>query len=136
LGKLLNTKGSNMAKILVVDDSKMIRNMVVYTLNEGGYNDIDEAEDGLIGVSKTSQTKYDAIITDINMPNMNGFEFTITTRNEGLSRQTPILILTTESSQEMKEKGRLSGATGWIIKPFIPEELLEAVSIILSKTDR
>jgi len=125
-----------MAKILVVDDSKMIRNMVVYTLNEGGYSDIDEAEDGLIGVSMTSKTKYDAIITDINMPNMNGFEFTTTTRSEGQSKQTPILILTTESSQEMKERGRQSGATGWIIKPFIPEELLEAISIILSKSDR
>ncbi len=125
-----------MAKILVVDDSKMIRNMVVYTLNEGGYSDIDEAEDGLIGVSMTSKTKYDAIVTDINMPNMNGFEFTTTTRSEGLNKQTPILILTTESSQEMKERGRQSGATGWIIKPFIPEELLEAISIILSITDR
>jgi len=125
-----------MAKILVVDDSKMIRNMVVYTLNEGGYSDIDEAEDGLIGVSMTSKTKYDAIVTDINMPNMNGFEFTTTTRSEGLNKQTPILILTTESSQEMKERGRQSGATGWIIKPFIPEELLEAISIILSATDR
>ncbi len=125
-----------MAKILVVDDSKMIRNMVVYTLNEGGYSDIDEAEDGLIGVSMTSKTKYDAIVTDINMPNMNGFEFTTTTRSEGLNKQTPILILTTESSQEMQERGRQSGATGWIIKPFIPEELLEAISIILSITDR
>lgn len=122
-----------MAKILIVDDSKMIRDMVVYTLNEGGYFEIEEAEDGLIAFEKTKEKSYDLIVTDINMPNMDGFEFTKSARREGLNQKTPILALTTESSQEMKDKGRACGATGWIVKPFIPEELLEAVSIAISK---
>ena len=85
-----------MAKILIVDDSNMLRDMVKYALNEGGYPDVTEAVDGLDGLAKAKITAYDLIVTDINMPNMNGFELIVELRKLQTYAKTPILTLTTE----------------------------------------
>ena len=122
-----------MAKILIVDDSNMLRDMVKYALNEGGYPDVIEAIDGLDGLEKAKQHSFDLIVTDINMPNMNGFDLIIELRKLPTYAKTPILTLTTEKNDEMKAKGKAVGATGWIVKPFVPEQLLKAVGIVLSR---
>ncbi len=122
-----------MAKILVVDDSKMLRDMVVYALNEGGYKDVCEAENGKEGLERAMEQKFDVVLTDINMPIMDGFDLTTSLRKNEKYDNTPILVLTTESSDEMKERGKSCGATGWIVKPFVPEELLYVIEVVLSK---
>ncbi|OGN55955.1 MAG: Fis family transcriptional regulator [Chlamydiae bacterium GWF2_49_8] len=122
-----------MAKILIVDDSNMLRDMVKYALNEGGYPDVVEAVDGVDGLSKAKATQFDLIVSDINMPNMNGFELIAELRKLPVYASTPILTLTTEKTDDMKAKGKEVGATGWIVKPFVPEQLLKAVGIVLSR---
>ena len=122
-----------MPKILIVDDSNMLRDMVRYALVEGGYPDVTEAVDGVDGLAKAKATVYDIIITDINMPNMNGFELITEVRKISVYTKTPILTLTTEKNDEMKAKGKAVGATGWIVKPFVPEQLLKAVGLVLSR---
>lgn len=120
-------------KLLIVDDSTMLRDMLSYALNEGGYNDVTEAVDGIDGLDKAKGTTYDLIITDVNMPNMDGLTLVSELRNLSQYSKTPILVLTTERSDEMKSKGKAAGATGWIVKPFVPDQLLKAVNIVLSK---
>ena len=120
-------------KLLIVDDSTMLRDMLSYALNEGGYNDVVEAVDGIDGLEKANSTQYDLIITDINMPNMDGLTFVGELRKLSQYSKTPILVLTTERSDEMKTKGKAAGATGWIVKPFVPDQLLKAVNIVLTK---
>ena len=122
-----------MAKILIVDDSKMLRDMLKYALVDGGYSDVTEAVDGVDGLNKANATHFDLIITDINMPNMNGFELIEHLRAISIYKTKPLLVLTTERSDEMKRKGKSVGATGWIVKPFLPVQLLKAVNIVLSK---
>ena len=122
-----------MAKILIIDDSNMLREMLKYTLVEGGYSDITEAIDGKDGVEKATQEQFKLIITDINMPIMDGFELIKTIRTFPNYKTTPILVLTTEKTDEMKQKGKSAGATGWIVKPFLPDQLLQAVNLILNK---
>ena len=123
-------------KILIVDDSTMLRDMLSYALNEGGYFNVDEAIDGIDGLQKAKCTTYDLIITDINMPNMDGLRFVQELRSLSQYQQTPILVLTTERGEDMKSKGKKSGATGWIVKPFIPDQLIEAVNIVLNKNKK
>ena len=120
-------------KLLIVDDSTMLRDMLSYALNEGGYNDVAEAIDGVDGLDKSKMTTYDLIITDVNMPNMDGLTLVNELRKLPQYSKTPILVLTTERSDEMKSKGKAAGATGWIVKPFVPDQLLKAVNIVLSK---
>jgi len=120
-------------KLLIVDDSTMLRDMLSYALNEGGYNDVTEAIDGIDGLDKSKMTTFDLIITDVNMPNMDGLTLVNELRKLSQYSKTPILVLTTERSDEMKSKGKAAGATGWIVKPFIPDQLLKAVNIVLSK---
>lgn len=120
-------------KLLIVDDSTMLRDMLSYALNEGGYNDVVEAVDGVDGLEKATTTQFDLIITDINMPNMDGLTFVTELRKLSQYSKTPILVLTTERSDEMKTKGKAAGATGWIVKPFVPDQLLKAVNIVLTK---
>jgi len=116
-----------MAKqILTVDDSKTMREMVSFTLKAAGY-DILEAEDGKVALSVLDGKKIDAIIADLNMPNMNGFELIKALREQPTYRFTPILMLTTEGDTSKKEEGKTAGATGWIVKPFDPEKLVEVV---------
>ena len=120
-------------KLLIVDDSTMLRDMLSYALNEGGYNDVVEAVDGVDGLEKAKSTTFDLIITDVNMPNMDGLTYIEELRKTPQYSKTPILVLTTERSDEMKTKGKAAGATGWIVKPFVPDQLLKAVNIVLSK---
>lgn len=120
-------------KLLIVDDSTMLRDMLSYALNEGGYNDVIEAVDGVDGLKKAKETVYDLIITDVNMPNMDGITLVSELRKLPEYVKSPILVLTTERGDEMKAKGKASGATGWIVKPFVPDQLLKAVNIVLSK---
>ena len=122
-----------MAKLLIVDDSTMLRDMLNYALNEGGYTDVTEAVDGVDGLAKAKAADFDLIITDVNMPNMDGLTLIGELRKLSQYSKTPILVLTTERSDEMKAKGKMAGATGWIVKPFVPDQLLKAVNIVLSR---
>ncbi len=122
-----------MAKLLIVDDSTMLRDMLNYALNEGGYTDVTEAVDGVDGLEKAKAATFDLIITDVNMPNMDGLTLIGELRKLPTYATRPILVLTTERSDEMKAKGKAAGATGWIVKPFVPEQLLKAVNIVLSR---
>lgn len=122
-----------MAKLLIVDDSTMLRDMLNYALNEGGYTDVTEAVDGVDGLEKAKAATFDLIITDVNMPNMDGLTLISELRKLPTYVSRPILVLTTERSDEMKAKGKAAGATGWIVKPFVPEQLLKAVNIVLSR---
>jgi len=122
-----------MAKLLIVDDSTMLRDMLNYALNEGGYTDVTEAVDGVDGLEKAKATTFDLVITDVNMPNMDGLSLISELRKVPTYASKPILVLTTERSDEMKAKGKAAGATGWIVKPFVPDQLLKAVNIVLSR---
>ena len=112
--------------VLTVDDSRTMRDMLRMALSAAGYAVI-QAEDGVHGLEVLNGSSPDVIITDINMPRMDGFGFITHVRGEGRHRATPILVLTTESSAEKKSRARQAGATGWIVKPFDPDKLVDAV---------
>ena len=112
-------------RVLTVDDSKTMRDMVSFTLKSGGYETL-EAGDGMEALSALGDAPIDLIITDLNMPNMDGFELIAQLRG-GHYKFTPILVLTTESELAKKEQGKTLGATGWIVKPFNPDKLLQVV---------
>ena len=112
--------------ILTVDDSRTIRDMLMATLGAAGY-DVVQAEDGVEALERLRNLKPDAIVTDINMPRMDGFELIEEVRREGANQMTPILVLTTESEPDRKLRAKEAGATGWIVKPFNPEKLLDAL---------
>ena len=114
-------------RILTVDDSKTMRDMVSFTLKSAGF-DVVEAEDGAKALDVLASTAVDAIITDINMPNMDGVTLVKRLRARPKFKATPILILTTEGSDDKKAQGRNAGATGWIVKPFAPEKLLQVLN--------
>lgn len=114
---------------LTIDDSRTIREMVSFTLKNVGF-DIFEAEDGLKAIEVLSTVKPDIIITDLNMPNMNGVELIRHIRSNLGIKTVPILMLTTEYTEEKKNAGREAGATGWIVKPFDPEKLIQVVQKI------
>lgn len=113
-------------RILTVDDSKTMRDMLLVTLKQAGY-DVVQAEDGQDGLTKLQSGGADVIITDINMPVMDGIAFIKACRAQDAYASTPILTLTTESSDAKKAEGRAAGATGWIVKPFNPESLIRVV---------
>lgn len=120
-----------MAKcILVVDDSETVRQVLQMTLANSGFH-VVEAEDGRDALNKLAYNTIDMMITDLNMPNMDGLELIKQVRQAGAHRFTPIVMLTTESSEEKKLAGREAGASGWIVKPFKPEQLLKVVKLIL-----
>lgn len=115
-------------KILAVDDSKTMREMVSFTLKGAGH-DVKEAEDGKDALNALKGGfKADLIITDLNMPNMDGFELITALRGDPAYKYVPILILTTESDPAKKERGKTAGATGWIVKPFNPEKLIQVIT--------
>ncbi|WP_319559892.1 response regulator [Marispirochaeta sp.] len=113
-------------KILIVDDSKAIRQSIRFVLEQNEYQVLD-AEDGLDALEKLRNETVDLIITDVNMPNMNGIELIQELRGKEGFRFVPILVLTTESQNSVMEKGKAAGATGWIVKPFSTDKLLAAV---------
>ncbi len=112
--------------VLTVDDSRTMRDMLMLALSKAGYCVI-QAEDGVHGLEVLQSARPDVIITDINMPRMDGFGFIAGVRGHARHRAIPILVLTTESDIEKKDKARRAGATGWIVKPFDPIKLVEAV---------
>jgi two-component system chemotaxis response regulator CheY len=119
-----------MAKtVMTVDDSASVRQMVSFTLNQEGF-EVIEATDGADGLSKLKGS-VDLIITDLNMPNMDGIEFIKNVRSKGEYKFTPILMLTTESQASKKQEGKEAGATGWIVKPFKPEQLMAVVNKVI-----
>ena len=117
-------------KILAVDDSGSLRQMLAFSLRSGGY-DVTDAVDGTDGLRKAQATQFDLVLTDQNMPNMDGLTLIRSLRALPAYRSVPILMLTTESSPEMKAKGREAGANGWMVKPFDPNKLLEVVAKVI-----
>ena len=116
-------------KVLAVDDSKTIRDLLHLALDEAGIETV-LAEDGVKALECLQDQTPDAVITDINMPNMNGFELVSQIRSKPQYERLPILVLTTESAPELKAKARLSGATGWVVKPFDPPKLVRAIQMV------
>jgi two-component system chemotaxis response regulator CheY len=112
-----------MKRVLSVDDSFSIRQMVSFTLRGAGY-EVAEAIDGRDGLNKAGASRFDMIITDLNMPNIDGIQLIAAVRKLPGYSFTPILMLTTESQAEKKDAGRKAGATGWIVKPFGAEQLI------------
>lgn len=119
-----------MRSILTVDDSASMRQMVAFTLKGAGYQ-VLEASDGVEALHKAQSTKVDLIITDLNMPNKDGIALIRELRALPAYKFTPILMLTTESGDNKKQAGKAAGATGWIVKPFNPEQLLKTVTKVL-----
>ncbi|MCX8004519.1 MAG: response regulator [Burkholderiaceae bacterium] len=119
-----------MASILAVDDSASMRQMVSFTLKSAGYQVI-EAADGVEALEKAEKHPVDLVLTDQNMPRMDGITLVKSLRVKEAYAQVPILILTTESSAEMKAKGKAAGATGWLVKPFDPNKLLEVIRKVI-----
>jgi len=112
--------------ILVIDDSSAIRQMVAFTLKTEGYT-VVEAADGVDGLAKANAHDIDLVLSDQNMPNMDGITFVKALRSLPKFAVTPILMLTTVHNEEMKAQGKEAGATGWLVKPFDPHKLLEVV---------
>jgi two-component system chemotaxis response regulator CheY len=120
-----------MAKtILAIDDSASIRQMVAFTLKSSGYEVVD-AVDGMDGVDKAKAKTFDLVLTDQNMPRMDGITLIKSLRAMPQYKSVPILMLTTESSDAMKQQGRAAGATGWLVKPFDPQKLIEVVKKVI-----
>lgn len=119
-----------MRTVLIVDDSVSMRQMVGYTLREGGY-EVIEAEHGADALSKLTGATVDLIITDLNMPVMDGITLIQNVRTLPAMKTKPILMLTTEGLAAKKDQGKAAGATGWIVKPFDPEKLLQTVAKVL-----
>lgn len=113
--------------IMVIDDSISIRQVVGLTLKKAGY-DICEAIDGKDAIGKLTGQKINLIVCDVNMPNMDGITFLKTLKTLPNYKFTPVIMLTTESQESKKEEGRQAGARAWVVKPFKPEQMLEAVS--------
>lgn len=120
-----------MARILAVDDSASMRQMVAFTLKGAGH-EVFEASDGVEALKVVgAQHRFDLVISDINMPNMDGIALIKQLRTMPNFKFTPILMLTTESGSDKKGEGKAAGATGWIVKPFNPDQLLATIGKVL-----
>lgn len=117
-------------RILVVDDSESIREVVSFTLENAGH-EVIKGVDGADAMQYLDGSHFDLIITDLHMPNVDGIEFIRNVRNIDTYKFVPILFLTTESQSEKKMEAKEAGATGWIIKPFVPEKLLAAINKVV-----
>lgn len=119
-----------MASILAVDDSASMRQMVSFALKSAGH-DVVEASDGEDALNIAKSNKVNLVITDVNMPKMDGITLIRELRSLPSYRFTPILMLTTESAPEKKQQGKEAGATGWLVKPFNPDQLLATINKVL-----
>jgi len=119
-----------MATILAVDDSPSMRQMVVMTLKAAGY-EVVEASDGDAALQLAKNKVFNLVLTDVNMPKMDGITLTRELRSLPNYKFTPILTLTTESAADKKQEGKAAGATGWIVKPFNPDQLVSTVKRVL-----
>ncbi len=119
-----------MPRILAVDDSPSMRQMVSATLTSAGY-DVEQAEDGVQALALAAKQRFDLVITDVNMPNMDGITLVRELRGKPNYKFVPLLILTTEATAERKLQGKSAGATGWLVKPFNPDRLLATIQKVL-----
>ncbi len=119
-----------MKTILAVDDSASIRQLITFTLQEAGY-EVLAAVDGVDALQQITGRQVNLIITDLNMPNMDGIALVRKVRSSAQYRFVPILMLTTESLPEKRQEGKAAGATGWIVKPFNPPQLLAVVQKVM-----
>jgi two-component system chemotaxis response regulator CheY len=117
-------------RVLAVDDSPTMRQMVAFSLREAGF-EVSEAEDGADALAKARQEKYSCVVADVNMPKMDGITLIRELRRLPDYRFTPLLMLTTESGGEKKLEGKAAGATGWIVKPFDPQQLVATIRKVL-----
>ena len=113
--------------VLTVDDSKTMRDMVAFTLKQAGF-EVKMAEDGNDALVVLGDEAVDCIVTDLNMPGMDGLQLIRELRAHPVHRVTPILMLTTESDEAKKQEGRDAGATGWLVKPFNPDKLIHTIN--------
>lgn len=125
-------------KILAVDDSNTIRDLVSQTLFETGYTEVELAVDGIDALEKVNEAEdeFEFFIVDINMPRMDGFELIENLRNMFTYMSTPIMVLTTERSEDMKKRGKEVGATSWIVKPFERSKFLDGIQLTLDYANR
>ncbi|HEC30081.1 MAG TPA: response regulator [Gammaproteobacteria bacterium] len=119
-----------MTTILTVDDSTSMRQMVAFTLKQAGF-DVVEAADGEEGLQKAKGTNVDVVVTDVNMPKMDGISLVKKLRALPNYKFTPILLLTTEAGADKKQEGKAAGATGWLVKPFNPDQLLSTIKKVI-----
>ncbi len=119
-----------MATILAVDDSVSMRQLVAATLADAGF-DVVQAVDGKDALAKAPTAKVDLVLTDVNMPNMDGIELIRHLRELPSYRFTPMLMLTTESAGDKKAEGKAAGATGWIVKPYDPQQLIATINRVI-----
>lgn len=120
------------AAILTVDDSPSLRMAIRIALTGAGYA-VTEAGDGVEGLAKAKEAKFDLIITDLNMPNMDGLTMIREIRQLPVQAGTPIIFLTTESDDAMKQQAKAAGATGWLVKPFVPDQLIRIAKKVLGR---
>ena len=128
--QLLDRGKKAMATILAVDDSNSIRQMVSFTLKSAGH-DVVEADNGNAALATAKSKKVDLVLTDVNMPQMDGVSLVRALRALPEYKYTPILVLTTEAGNAKKQEGKAAGATGWLVKPFDPSQLLATVKKVL-----
>ena len=114
-------------RVMTVDDSKTMRDMVAFTLRSAGFQ-VSEAEDGQKALTLLRASQVDVVITDLNMPNMDGVGLIRSLRADPRYRAVPIIMLTTESDSSKKTEGKDAGATGWIVKPFAPDKLVQIIN--------
>ena len=117
-------------RVLTVDDSRTILAMLHHTLTNAGF-EVLQAEDGRQGLEILAREAVDVVITDINMPVMDGIAFIRQVRGSGKYQSLPILILTTETSEDKRQQGKAAGGTGWIVKPFDPEKLISVINRVV-----
>ncbi|MEH3038071.1 MAG: response regulator [Sphingomonas adhaesiva] len=120
------------ASILTVDDSASLRMAIRIALTGAGYA-VTEAADGAEGLAKATASRFDLIVTDLNMPNMDGLEMIRALRQQPAQAGVPIIFLTTESDDSMKAQAKAAGATGWLVKPFQPEQLIRVAQKVLAR---
>jgi two-component system chemotaxis response regulator CheY len=120
-------------KFLIVDDFSTMRRIIRNLLKEIGYQNADEAEDGQVALSKLRESKFDFVVSDINMPNMNGFELLAKIREDGGLKHLPVLMVTAEARKEDIVMAAQTGASGYIVKPFTKATLEEKVAKIMQR---
>ena len=120
------------ASILTVDDSASLRMAIRIALTGAGYA-VTEAVDGADGLAKATGTRFDMIVTDLNMPNMDGLSMIRALREQPAQAGVPIIFLSTESDADMKAQAKAAGATGWLVKPFVPDQLIKVVRKVLGR---
>ena len=118
------------ARILAVDDSASMRQMVAFALRSAGW-EVEEAEDGVVALEKAKNAKFNCVVADVNMPNMDGITLIRHLRQLPDYKFTPLLMLTTEAGMDKKQEGKAAGATGWIVKPFDPDQLIATIRKVM-----